>query len=93
MVASYCCIVVHHKFATGGNYERSNLASGRLVVAFAIATRMKFVHDRNFGRPSCPKCSNLIFSPEASENAGHGCIRHSWPRDDYHSPFFVKVRI
>jgi ribosomal protein S27AE len=93
-VVSYSYTVVHHNIATGGNYERSNLTSGRLVVAFSVATPIQFVRERYFGRPSCPKCGNLILAPEASESSG-GCIRHRWPCDDcgYHFRSLVKVRI
>jgi hypothetical protein len=85
----------HHNIATGGNYERPNLTNRRLGVALFITTPTKFVHERNFERPSCSKCGNLILVPEESDCAGDGCIRHRWLCDDcdYRFRSLLKVRI
>jgi hypothetical protein len=42
-----------------------------------VAMRMRFLHERYFGRPSCPKCGELMTAPEHSECGGEA-IRHFW---------------
>ena len=42
-----------------------------------VALRMAFLHARYFGRPSCPKCGELMMAPEHSECRSEG-IRHFW---------------
>jgi hypothetical protein len=39
--------------------------------------RMRFLHERYFGRPSCPKCGELMMAPEYSECRSEA-IRHFW---------------
>jgi hypothetical protein len=40
--------------------------------------RMRFLHERYCGRPSCPKCGELMIAPEFSECFGCVEIRHVW---------------
>ena len=42
---------------------------------------MSYSHDRYLGRPSCPKCGELIMAPEYSEYMNCGGVRHWWSCD------------
>ena len=46
----------------------------------ALPMRMRFLHERYFGRPSCPKCGELMMAPEHSECRSEA-IRHFWNCD------------
>jgi hypothetical protein len=39
---------------------------------------MSFAHERYLGRPSCPKCGDLIMAPESSRYRKGGGICHTW---------------
>ena len=43
-----------------------------------LAVPMSHVHERYFGRPSCPKCGELLMAPESSEYLYYDEVRHSW---------------
>jgi hypothetical protein len=45
------------------------------------AVPMDFVHERYLGRPSCPKCGELIMAPECSVYIKGGGIHHTWTCD------------
>jgi hypothetical protein len=45
------------------------------------AVPMSYFHERYFGRPSCPKCGELLMAPESSEYRGNRDIRHAWVCD------------
>jgi len=45
------------------------------------AVPLSFVHERYLGRPSCPKCGDLLMAPESSEYTRVGGIRHMWSCD------------
>jgi RNase P subunit RPR2 len=47
-------------------------------MAQKVAVPMRYEHDRYFGRPSCPKCGELLMAPEYSEFRSNHDIRHSW---------------
>jgi C4-type Zn-finger protein len=49
-------------------------------MTFHAAMAMKFIHEEYFGRPSCPKCSEVMMTPEYSECFTH-VIRHFWTCD------------
>jgi len=42
-------------------------------VTFRAASEMHRIE-----QPSCPRCGDTLFLPEAAEFAGEGHIRHSW---------------
>jgi primosomal protein N' len=46
------------------------------------AVPMRYVHERYFGRPSCPKCGDLMIAPESSEYLSGHNIRHIWLCDE-----------
>ena len=50
-----------------------------------LTVPMTYFHESYFGRPSCPKCGDLLMAPEASEYRGSHNIRHAWfcERCDY----------
>jgi hypothetical protein len=46
-----------------------------------VAASMRFFHERYFGRPSCPKCGELMMAPEYpefSEGVSGDEIRNFW---------------
>ena len=57
-----------------------------------IAVPMSYVHERYFGRPSCPKCGELLMAPESSECLNHDEVCHSWICDECNYRFKTLVR-
>jgi hypothetical protein len=45
-----------------------------------VPMRMRFLHERYDGRPSCPKCGELMMAPEHTEG-GSQAVRHFWSCD------------
>jgi hypothetical protein len=45
-----------------------------------VPMRMRFLHERYLGRPSCPKCGELMMAPEHTECCSEA-IRHFWACD------------
>ena len=48
---------------------------------------LDYLHDRYFGRPSCPKCGELLMAPEFSECLEDNNVRHFWSCDGCEYPF------
>jgi C4-type Zn-finger protein len=46
-----------------------------------VAVPLRYLHERYFGRPSCPQCGELMMAPEFSEFLKGDDIRHSWACD------------
>jgi hypothetical protein len=46
-----------------------------------VTVPMRYAHERYLGRPSCPKCGELLMAPEASEYLSGYDIRHRWQCD------------
>jgi predicted RNA-binding Zn-ribbon protein involved in translation (DUF1610 family) len=46
------------------------------------AAPLRYVHERYLGRPSCPKCGELIMAPESSRYMADRGIRHTWSCDE-----------
>jgi hypothetical protein len=42
---------------------------------------MSYAHERYLGRPSCPKCGEMMMAPSASEYWSGCGIRHAWVCD------------
>jgi hypothetical protein len=60
-----------------------------------VAVPMRYVHERYFGRPSCPKCGELLIAPEHpefSECTGGDEIRHFWVCDGCDYQFETLIR-
>jgi hypothetical protein len=45
-----------------------------------VAMPMRFLHERYLGRPSCPKCGELVMAPEHTECVSEA-VRHFWSCD------------
>jgi hypothetical protein len=46
-----------------------------------VAVPMSYAHERYLGRPSCPKCGEMMMAPSASEYRDGCGIRHAWVCD------------
>ena len=57
-----------------------------------VAVPMRYIHERYFGRPSCPKCGELVIAPESSECLSGHDIRHSWVCDGCDYRFKTLIR-
>jgi ribosomal protein L37AE/L43A len=57
-----------------------------------VAVPMSYVHERYFGRPSCPKCGELMMAPESSEFLSVYDIRHIWVCDGCDYQFKTLIR-
>jgi transposase-like protein len=57
-----------------------------------VAMPMSYVHERYFGRPSCPKCGELMMAPESSKYLSGYDIRHSWVCDGCNYQFETLIR-
>jgi hypothetical protein len=60
-----------------------------------VAVPMRFCHERYFGRPSCPKCGELMMAPEYpefSECLGGNEIRNFWRCDRCDNRFDTVVK-
>jgi ribosomal protein S27AE len=60
-----------------------------------VAVPTSYIHERYFGRPSCPKCGELLMAPEYSECLSHNDIRHFWMccRCDYGFETLIRFNI
>jgi hypothetical protein len=60
------------------------------------AAPMCFFHERYFGRPSCPKCGELMIAPEYpefSECLGGNEIRNFWVCDGCDNRFDTLIKL
>jgi RNase P subunit RPR2 len=57
-----------------------------------MAVPMSYAHERYFGRPSCPKCGELIMAPNSSEYRSGSDIRHIWACDGCDYRFETSIR-
>lgn len=56
------------------------------------AMPMRYLHERYFGRPSCPQCGELCTIPEFSQYQSDGQISHVWLCDVCDHEFRTAVR-
>ena len=63
------------------------------AVSFSLAVPMKYAHERNLGRPSCPRCGVLMIVPEASQYVSEHRVRHAWSCVDCRYDFHTLVEI
>jgi hypothetical protein len=56
-----------------------------------VGVPMRFFHESYFGRPSCPKCGELMMAPEFSECLNGVQIRHFWQCDGCDNRFDTLV--
>jgi hypothetical protein len=58
------------------------------------AVPMSYVHERYLGRPSCPKCGQLLMAPESSKyHHSDDDIRHAWLCEGCEFPFETVVSL
>jgi hypothetical protein len=57
-----------------------------------VAVPTSYIHERYFGRPSCPKCGELLMAPEYSECLNRNDIRHGWICDKCDYGFQTLIR-
>jgi hypothetical protein len=63
-------------------------------MTYQFAAPMRYLHERYLGRPSCPKCGELMMAPdrpEFSECLGAVKIRHFWACDSCDNRFDTVV--
>lgn len=61
-----------------------------------LVAPMRFLHERYFGRPSCPKCGEpaiLPEHPEFSECRGGNEIRNFWVCDNCDNRFATLIKL
>jgi ribosomal protein S27AE len=64
-----------------------------------VAIPMRYVHERYLGRPSCPKCGELVMAPHASEyrsseyRSADADIRHVWECDGCDYGFETRINL
>lgn len=66
-----------------------------LQVAGKATSRMRFIHERYFGRPCCPKCGEPMMAaeyPEFSTCHGGDQIRNFWRCDGCDHRFDTVVK-
>ena len=57
-----------------------------------VTVPTSFIHERYFGRPSCPKCGELLIAPEYSECLDRNDVRHVWMCDKCDYGFETLIR-
>jgi hypothetical protein len=65
------------------------------AMTLQIGVPMRYLHERYLGRPSCPRCGQLLMAPERpefSECLSGVEIRHYWLCDDCDHRFDTLVR-
>ena len=58
-----------------------------------VTSHVTFVASRNLGLPACPKCSDLVFAPAASEFVSKGQVRHLWSCEACGHEFSTSVKL
>jgi len=62
-----------------------------MSIQFACETEMAAT--RNFGRPNCPRCGNLLAMAEEAEFNLRGRIRNIWTCDDCAHEFVTSITL
>ena len=57
-----------------------------------VTVPTSFIHERYLGRPSCPKCGELLMAPEYSQCLDRNDVRHVWLCDKCHYGFETLIR-
>jgi len=69
-----------------------NLSTGEFSMAPRVAVPTSYLHERYLGRPSCPKCGELLMAPEHSECLSRNNVRHVWMCDKCDYGFETLIR-
>jgi hypothetical protein len=81
---------------THGTGTGSNSSTEGFVMTLHVGVpKMPYLHERYFGRPSCPRCGELLMAPERpefSECLNGVEIRHFWLCDGCDNQFDTLVR-
>ena len=62
-----------------------------MSIQLACNNEVAATHD--FGRPSCPRCGNVLLMAEESAFNLRGRIRHVWSCDDCAHEFVTSIRL
>lgn len=62
-----------------------------MSIQFACNTREAVTRD--FGRPKCPRCGNVLLVAEESEFNLKGRIRHAWTCDECAHEFVTLITL
>jgi hypothetical protein len=68
---------------------------GGIFMRLQVAVPMSYLHERYFGRPSCPNCGETMMAsehPEFSECLSGDEIRHFWACDGCDNQFDTVVK-
>ena len=57
-----------------------------------VTAPTSYIHERYLGRPSCPKCGELLMAPEHSECRDRNDVRHVWMCDKCDYGFETLIR-
>ena len=57
-----------------------------------VTVPTSYIHERYLGRPSCPKCGELLMAPEYSECLDRNDVRHVWMCDKCDYGFETLIR-
>src|SRR5262249_46517116 len=52
--------------------------TGKFSMTLRVTVPTRYIHKRYLGRPSCPKCGELLMAPEHSKCLSRNDIRHFW---------------
>jgi len=66
--------------------------TGEFSMTLRVAVPTSYIHERYLGRPSCPKCGELLMAPEYSQCLNRNDVRHVWMRDECDYGFETLIR-
>jgi hypothetical protein len=58
-----------------------------------VTVPTSYIHETYLGRPSCPKCGELLMAPEYSECLSRNDIRHFWMCEKCDYGFETLIRL
>jgi len=67
--------------------------TGEFSMTLRVTVPTRYIHERYLGRPSCPKCGELLMAPEHSECLSRNDIRHFWMCDKCDYGFETLIRL
>jgi ribosomal protein L37AE/L43A len=66
--------------------------TGEFSMTLRVTVPTSYIHERYLGRPSCPKCGELLMAPECSECLDWNDVRHVWMCDKCDYGFETLIR-
>ena len=66
--------------------------TGEFSMTLRVTVPTSYIHERYLGRPSCPKCGELLMAPEYSECLDRNDVRHVWMCDKCDYGFETLIR-